>query len=173
MTTIYTLTNEWQKIGEGSSAVEMLEGLNAWLYVEIDAPEGDTEYRVLTFKAPNYRYSGNLNIYAKRASNSSDIRTRLSVNPEGNTDSVELADDAFIDLPESTTGNGFAQLLDNEAWVQFSWSQDGTPTLMINSANVADSDTDDKLCLFANENGVRIKNRLGATKELTYQINYI
>lgn len=172
MTTIYTLTDSWQKIGEGSLAVEMLDGLNAWLYVGSDTPAGDDEYRVLTFKEPNHRYSGNLNLYAKVAPNSTGVRTRLSVISEGNLDSVTLQNDEYVDLPGSTTGSGFVQILNNEAWAQFSWSQNGTITLMINSANVADSDTADKLCLFAQDNGVRIKNRLGATKELTYQINY-
>jgi len=172
MTTIYTLTDDWQKIGEGSSSIEMLEGLNAWIYTGAAEPAGDDEYSVLAFKFPQHRYQGNLNLYAKVADNSAGVRTRLSVTPEGNVDTVSIDDDAYIDLPETTTGNGFAQLGNNEAWAQFSWSQDGTPVLMISSANVSDSDEADKLCFFAHDNGVRIRNRLGAPKELTYQINY-
>jgi hypothetical protein len=173
MTTIYTLTDEWQKIGEGSSSVEMLEGVNAWIYAGSSEPQADDDYTVLAFKSPWFRYQGNFNIYAKIADNSEGARTRLSVVKEGNIDTLSLADGESADLPESTTGNGFAQLLNNEAWAQVSWSQDGTPTLMAKSDNVASADEADKLCFFAHENGVRIKNNLGATKELTYQINYI
>jgi hypothetical protein len=175
MTTIYTLTAEWQKIGEGSSAIKMLEGLNAWIYAGDSEPSGNSEYSVLAFKFPQHRYQGNLSLYAKIADNSTEVRTRLSVTKEGNIDSVSLEDGEVVNLPNDTTGNGFAQLSDNEAWAQFSWNLEGTPVLMTNSANVSDSDEADKLCFFRNENNenrVTIKNRLGATKELTYQINY-
>ncbi len=173
MTTIATLTGDWQKVAEGSASIEMLEGLNAWIYAGSAEPAGDAEYTVLAFKSPWFRYQGNLNLYARIADNSAEVRTRVSVVKEGNIDTLSLADGESADLPESTTGNGFAQLLNNEAWAQFAWSLDGTPTLMTKSDNVSGSDEADKLCFFAHENGVRIKNNLGAAKELTYQINYI
>jgi hypothetical protein len=104
MTTNYTLSDSWQKVGEGSNSIEMLEGINAWVYVGSSSPVDDSNYTILAFKDPHFKYSGNLNLYAKVADNSAGIRTKISVTKEGDSNTFELADGAYIDLPGSTTG---------------------------------------------------------------------
>lgn len=86
--------------------------------------------------------------------------------------SESVNDDANIDLPDSTTGFGFVQAGDNEEYAQFSWTSAGVVTLLQNSANVVNTDTDGNLCIFDNGTTVRIRNRLGSTKTLRLEYNY-
>jgi hypothetical protein len=85
---------------------------------------------------------------------------------------TSFADEAFIDLPDATCGWGYVMVGDNEEFARFRWSTSGEVFLDENTANVVDSDTDTKFCIFDNGTSVRVKNRLGSSKLLKYLINY-
>lgn len=85
-----------------------------------------------------------------------------------------LADEAYIELDAETSG--VAMMLLNRTDVVnvvtesavVSWSPSGAVVLLANTTNVANSDLDTNFCIFDNgSSGVRIKNRLGATRDLT------
>jgi len=84
-----------------------------------------------------------------------------------------LADDGNIDLPTSVQGFGFVFAGDFEEWGFFTNTVAAAVTFLtdsgantLNSANCVNTDTDAKLCVFDNGTNVRIRNRLGATKEI-------
>ena len=85
---------------------------------------------------------------------------------------VELADDASFDLPDATSGFGFFQVGDGEEYAQISWDSAGVVTLIVNSANVVNTDTDTNFCLFDNGTQVRVRNRLGAAKKVIFKYNH-
>ena len=88
----------------------------------------------------------------------------------------DLADDASFTLPAFTDACwGFIQAGDNEEYALFSVDDVGNVTLISNSANVvANADTDDKLCIgtAATQEGLVIRNRLAATKNINLIIWY-
>jgi hypothetical protein len=87
--------------------------------------------------------------------------------------STTLEDDAneSIDV-QSTPGWGMAQIGDNEAYALFSFpAGSGAVVLISNSANVDNADTDGKLSIFKTGNNLILKNRLGGSKTIRYQIN--
>jgi hypothetical protein len=86
--------------------------------------------------------------------------------------SVDVADDNEISLPADTAGWGFVQAEDNEEYAQFSWTVNATVTLIYNSTNVVNTDTDTNLCIYDAGNYVSIKNRLGGTKTIRYEIHF-
>jgi hypothetical protein len=125
--------------------------------------------------APQLRLTHTDNtIYADAQINSSG-ELNVSVTA-GNTHRIggqtNLADDGTYDLPNATSGFGFVQIGDNQEWAQIAWKTDGTVTLVANSANVINSDTDGNLCIFDNGSQVRIKNRLGSVLNLKISIYY-
>lgn len=75
-----------------------------------------------------------------------------------------LADDENVSLPDATSGiimvscnaEAFTALVQNN----------GTVTLLSNTTNVDDADTDTKLCIYDSTNQAIIKNRLGVTGEI-------
>jgi hypothetical protein len=79
-----------------------------------------------------------------------------------------LADDGFVDMPSagSNGGFGFAQLGDGEEYALFSFTSAGVVTLIANSANVVNTDTDTNFCIFDGGDVTRFKNRLGSVKSL-------
>lgn len=92
----------------------------------------------------------------------------------GKAQSVQiLADEAYFRLRGARPGWGFAQIGDNEEYALFSYTSAGVVTLIENSTNVADSDSDGNFCIYDGGDHVRIKNRLAAEKvvHLTY-FNY-
>jgi hypothetical protein len=82
-----------------------------------------------------------------------------------------LVDEATYDLPDATSGIGLIKL--GTEYTQISWEADGSIMLLISSDNVINSDTDGYLCVFDNGTTVRIKNRLGSTKDLLVNVTYI
>lgn len=100
----------------------------------------------------------------------SGVQTRGSLNMKSSSESV--ADDAYIDIPDATSGWGEVFVGDNEERARFSWTTAGVVTLMENTANVDDADTDAYFCIFDNGTTVRIRNRLGSSKTVKYSINY-
>lgn len=85
---------------------------------------------------------------------------------------VDLADDGSFDLPDATAGFGFIIAGDGEEYVQFSWTSAAVVTLINNSANVVNTDTDTNLCVFDNGTTVRVRNRLGAAKKIMFDYHY-
>jgi hypothetical protein len=83
-----------------------------------------------------------------------------------------VVDDGQLILPDASTGWGFAQIGDNEEYALFSWTTAGAVTLISNSVNTVNTDTDDKFCIYDAGTDVRIKNRLGAEKIVRWAIYY-
>lgn len=81
---------------------------------------------------------------------------------------VNLADDGFVDMSSagSNGGFGFAQLGDGEEYAIFSFTSAGVVTLIANSVNVVNTDTDTNFCIFDSGAVPRFKNRLGLVKNL-------
>ena len=90
------------------------------------------------------------------------------VNPFERAIRVNLADDGFVDMASagSNGGFGFAQLGDGEEYALFSFTSAGAVTLIANSANVVNTDTDANFCIFDSGTVPRFKNRLGSVKNL-------
>jgi hypothetical protein len=85
---------------------------------------------------------------------------------------VNLADDGSFDLPNASAGFGFVMAGDGEEYVQFTWTSAAVVTLIDNSANVVNTDTDTNLCIFDNGTAVRVRNRLGAAKDIVFDYHY-
>jgi hypothetical protein len=83
-----------------------------------------------------------------------------------------VADDGEITLATGVAGWGEAMIGDNEEWASFRFSSDGTVTLISNTANAVNTDTDAKFCIYDAGTGIRIKNRLGSAKIVAVNINY-
>jgi len=86
---------------------------------------------------------------------------------------TSLDDDAEVEIAPGRAGWGFVQLGDGEEYGFISFKSDGTVTLIQNSANTVNTDTDTKFCIYDKGTGIAIKNRLGSTKRLAYSIKYI
>lgn len=83
-----------------------------------------------------------------------------------------VADDGEIIAPTVITGWGVVMAGDNEEYAYFRFKSDGTVTLQSTSANVVNTDTDGNLCIYDKGTGIAIKNRLGALKEIRYELKY-
>jgi len=108
-------------------------------------------------------------------------QNRLSVNEAGiftfngltkEIDSASIDDDGEIILTTAVAGWGFVQAGDNEEYAQVAFTSAGVVTLIYNSTNVANTDSDGNLCIYDAGTGIAIKNRLGSTKTIRYEINY-
>lgn len=78
-----------------------------------------------------------------------------------------VVDDGSISIPTNSTGGfGFAQIGDGEEYGLFSFTSAGAVTLISNSANCVNTDTDAKFCIFDGGTTPTIKNRLAATKNI-------
>jgi len=87
------------------------------------------------------------------------------------TFSENLADDVSVNLPNATSGIGFVSAQGEEACL-FTWTTAGVVSLVANTTNAVNTDTDVKLCVFDGGAYVTIRNRLGATKTIKYLIIY-
>ena len=85
---------------------------------------------------------------------------------------VELVDDAELIITTGITGWGFAMIGDNQEYGQFVWTTAGVVTLINNSTNTVNTDTDGKFCIYDAGSGIAIKNRLGSTLKIRYELNY-
>jgi len=83
-----------------------------------------------------------------------------------------LADEAQITLDTGKTGRGWAMAGDNEEYIEFRFTAAGVVTVISNSANAINTDTDGCLCVYDAGAGIAIKNRLGATKTIRYVVQY-
>ena len=85
---------------------------------------------------------------------------------------VSVNDEASISLPDSASGWGFVQVGDGQEYALFSFTSAAVVTLVSNSANVVNTDTDTNLCIFDGGTSVTIKNRLGSDEIVRYEINH-
>ena len=83
-----------------------------------------------------------------------------------------IEDEAEITLDTGKTGQGWAMAGDNEEYINFRFTAAGVVTVISNSANAINTDTDGFLCVYDAGSGIAIKNRLGATKTIRYVVNY-
>ena len=83
-----------------------------------------------------------------------------------------VADEAEIALDTGKTGWGTAMAGDNEEYIEFRFTAAGVVTVISNTANAINTDTDGNLCVIDAGAGIAIKNRLGATKNIRYIVNY-
>lgn len=91
------------------------------------------------------------------------------------SDSTSLTDDASIVLTNGIYGWGEVYAFNAGAideWAEFIISTDGTVYLKSNSTDVVNTDTDNKLCIFDNGDGVTIRNRLGGNRTIKYIIHH-
>jgi len=86
--------------------------------------------------------------------------------------SESLADDAEISLDADSAGFGTIQIGDNQEFTQFRFTTAGVVTLLNNTANVANTDSDTDLCIYDAGDHVNIKNRLGSELTLRYDIKF-
>jgi len=84
----------------------------------------------------------------------------------------DFADNGEVAIQTAVAGWGQVMAGDNEEWAHFRFTSAGVVTLIDNSANVANSDSDTDLCIYDAGSGISIKNRLGSTKKVAYEINY-
>ena len=86
---------------------------------------------------------------------------------------VLLADDASFTLPADSYGWGTFYFHNDGSYAQVAWAADGTVTLIANSANVDDADTDTYYCIYdAGSNTVAVKNRIGASRYVMFDYHY-
>ena len=86
-----------------------------------------------------------------------------------------LVDDASVVLTSGIYGWGEVYAYNGstiDQWAEFIFNGDGTVYLKSNSTDVANTDTDSKLCIFDNGSGVTIRNRLGGARTIKYIIHY-
>ena len=85
-----------------------------------------------------------------------------------------LDDDVLITFTTGVCGYGIIITNDGATFAQFRFTSAGVVTLISNTADVDNADTDAKLCIYQNggSTGILIKNRLTATKKLGIDINY-
>lgn len=87
-------------------------------------------------------------------------------------ESSSIADDGEITLATGAAGWGQAMAGDNEEWAQFRFTSAGVVTLIANTGNVVNTDTDDKFCIYDAGSGIAVKNRLGAVKTVAVDVHY-
>ncbi len=72
-------------------------------------------------------------------------------------------DDASFDLPDATAGMGMANFNEGAEYALFSFTDAGAVTLVSNSANVANSQSDGNYCIYdSGGTAVRIENKIGS-----------
>jgi hypothetical protein len=85
----------------------------------------------------------------------------------------EVADDDEITITTGIAGWGYVMAGDNEEYSRFRFSSSGVVTLDSYTVNVTDSDSDGYLCIYDAGTGIAIKNRLGSSKKIRYEIYYL
>jgi len=72
-------------------------------------------------------------------------------------------DDAYFDLPDAVAGIGMANFNEGAEYAIFSFTDAGAVTLISNSANVANSQSDGNYCIYdSGGTAVRIENKIGS-----------
>jgi hypothetical protein len=85
---------------------------------------------------------------------------------------IELSDEETFNLPTASYGGRLEVQAEDDEYATALIGADGTVTLITNSANVANTDTDTNLCIYDGGTFAVIKNRLGATKRAQVTFTY-
>jgi hypothetical protein len=84
-----------------------------------------------------------------------------------------VVDDGQLVMDASTNGGfGIVQAGDGEEYGFFSFTSTAVVTLISNSANTVNTDTDTKFCIYDGGSVVKIRNRLGSTKKVLLTVWY-
>jgi len=83
---------------------------------------------------------------------------------------ASLADDAAISLDSGKSG--WVSVMAGGEYIEAQFTAAGVVTVITNSANAVNTDTDGCLCVIDGGDHVDIKNRLGATKAIRYLAVY-
>lgn len=89
--------------------------------------------------------------------------------------SEDVNDEASIVLPplvSSAIGWGTVMAGDNTHWAIFTFTSTGVVTIEDSKGSVVNTDTDTNLCIIDNGTNIAIKNRIGSTQTIRYQITY-
>jgi polygalacturonase len=122
--------------------------------------------------------NGSTNLMALRDSDNNNV---FIVNTDGvsTVDSLinkreksYIPDDGEIVLTAGVAGWGEAMAGDNQEWASFRFSADGTVTLIANSTNAVNTDTDTKFCIYDAGTGIAIRNRLGSALKVAVNVYY-
>jgi hypothetical protein len=89
----------------------------------------------------------------------------------------QLEDQSFINITAGIIGWGMIVVSnistgDVEEWIQFIFGDDGNVIVIASSTNAVNTDTNAKFCVFKSGTNIQIKNRLGATKIIKYELKY-
>lgn len=85
---------------------------------------------------------------------------------------IDLANDAFFDLPNASAGFGTLIVGDGEEFTHWHWTSAGVVTLVNETANVVNTDTNLFFCIFDNGTAVRVRNRLGSAKKVVFDYHF-
>lgn len=85
-----------------------------------------------------------------------------------------VADDATVDVCYAKAGKIQVWVNGQNTYLEAVFNSAGTPTLVTGmySADVDTADTDTKLCIYAADGWLVIKNRLGSSKTIRYEVVY-
>lgn len=87
--------------------------------------------------------------------------------------SDELDDDEEFSLPKGIVGYGYIVGGDNEERSSFTYASDGAVTLGADAtANMVNTDTDSKLCIYNDSGTIKVKNRIGSNKRINLFLQY-
>jgi len=86
-----------------------------------------------------------------------------------------LVDDQALSALITANSKGFGWIMagNNQEFAQFRFGSSGGVTLINNSTNVTNTDTDANLNIYQSSNTLRVRNRLGVTMPVTIKIEYI
>lgn len=86
--------------------------------------------------------------------------------------STSLADDANITFTTGVAGFGQVMAGDGDEWMQVHFTSAGVVTKVSGTTNTAVTDSDTDLCVFDAGDGIKIRNRLGSTKDIRLLFHY-
>jgi hypothetical protein len=119
---------------------------------------------------------GNLGIGTNFPSSKLDVKGDIEQNSIFRyTDLLSLADDGTTEISFSHLTRGvYGKIIagDDDEDAEINIASDGTVTLIHNSDNVENSDVDGSLCIYGSgtNNNIIIKNRLGAVKNIRWEL---
>lgn len=86
--------------------------------------------------------------------------------------STSLADDANITFTTGVAGFGQVMAGNGEEWMQVHFTSAGVVTKVSGTTNTSVTDSDTDLCVFDAGDGIKIRNRLGSTKDIRLFFSY-
>ena len=144
-----------------SNHVMTLTGFTSWNFGTADVILSATKKLYLDEGVNTY-------LYEKSADNL--VMVLGGVAEHVNTVETLVDDESYVHTTK-VAGFGTVMIGDNQEWATFRFSADGTVTLIANSANVDNADTDGDLCIYDVGSGIAVKNRLGLELRAYIQIS--